>query len=514
VSVANPLIGRVTAEVRRARVAPRTRGLALGLALLPLLAACEFTTPIRPAADKRAVAFARAEAARLKRACGSQAGYDRLKSMTFVEAARIRKADSPALKRLASLSVVRMDQPVARSRDAALGVTVCSGRFVLELPPGAERLFGGDRRLEANVEYAAQDAADGSGPVYQMRGAEPIVYRLAAVGLRVREPVLLGAPMVTAAAVEPLLPAPAPGPVAVAPALAAVETPTPVPVPVSARPEPKPSPTLSRVANTTRTAPPSAERVRTDTAKRVARVVKPERKTASRDKPAKLASSPKPVKTAMRTPASKRPKPAVASRPASVRAAPRPVRFAVERRKPRPDTIKLAKVEKRSALKTKPAPAKLAAKGKPRPAPVRLAVTKAPGTAKKIAAKPKPGITLAAVRAATKPLPVRLAARPAAAPVRLAATRVAVRPSFGCDDAGSRVERLICEDPWLARADRAMSAAFYRALDDADPYARRELLRTRAAFLAFRDRCGSARCVANAYADRIEEIRDIAADRY
>jgi hypothetical protein len=123
VSVTNPLIGRVTAEVRRARVAPRTRGLAVGFALLPLLAACEFTTPTRPAADKRAVAFARAEAARLKRACGSQAGYDRLKSMTFVEAARIRKADSPALKRLASLSVVRMDQPVARSRDAALGVT-------------------------------------------------------------------------------------------------------------------------------------------------------------------------------------------------------------------------------------------------------------------------------------------------------------------------------------------------------------------------------------------------------
>ena len=91
--------------------------------------------------------------------------------------------------------------------------------------------------------------------------------------------------------------------------------------------------------------------------------------------------------------------------------------------------------------------------------------------------------------------------------------RVASPPSFPCDDAGGRIERLICDDPWLARADRATTAALYRALDEADPYTRRELLRTRAAFLAYRDRCPGARCVAEAYADRIQEIRDIAADR-
>ena len=72
---------------------------------------------------------------------------------------------------------------MVKSRDDALNVTVCSGRFVLELPPGAENAFDGERRLSADVEYAAQAALDGSGLVYQMDGAEPIIYRLATVGL-------------------------------------------------------------------------------------------------------------------------------------------------------------------------------------------------------------------------------------------------------------------------------------------------------------------------------------------
>lgn len=486
--------------VERATVAAHRAGSArwFGLAPFLLLAACEFTTPQRPAADKRAAALARAETARMQRACGSQAGYDRLKSMTFVEAGRIRRADSPTLKRLASLSVVRMDRPVPRARDAALGVTVCSGRFVLELPPGAERLFAGDRRLEADVEYAAQDAADGSGPVYQMRGAEPIVYRLAAVGLRVREPVLLGGPTMLAAAV-PALPTIVPAPVA----LASGEVRPPAPSPVALRPEPRQSATAARSANAPRAASSPAKAVRTEAAKRVARAEKVEAK--------KLGA--KPVRTAVRVGATKRPKALAVSRPVAVRPAARPVQ-AIARAKQRGGAVKLAKVEKRPTLKAKAVPAKLAAKTKARAVPVRLASAKPQIRPIEVVAKVKPRIMPAIVRAGTKPVPVRLAARLPAPALRVATTRVSARPSFGCDDAESRIERLICEDPWLARADRATSAVFFRALDDADPYARRELLRTRAAFLAYRDRCGSARCVANAYADRIEEIRDIVADRY
>ena len=75
-----------------------------------------------------------------------------------------------------------MEEPVVKSRDENLNVTVCTGRFILELPPGAENAFDGERRLTAEVEYAAQAATDGSGLVYHMTGAEPIIYRLATVG--------------------------------------------------------------------------------------------------------------------------------------------------------------------------------------------------------------------------------------------------------------------------------------------------------------------------------------------
>ena len=120
--------------------------------------------------------------ARLRRACASQATYDRLKELAFDEAIRIRGGEAGALELVATASVVRMEQPVVKSRDEALNVTVCTGRFVLELPPGAESAFNGERRLTADIEYAAQAALDGSGLVYRMNGAEPIIYRLATVG--------------------------------------------------------------------------------------------------------------------------------------------------------------------------------------------------------------------------------------------------------------------------------------------------------------------------------------------
>ncbi|HEX9933428.1 MAG TPA: hypothetical protein VGB08_11350, partial [Allosphingosinicella sp.] len=117
-------------------------------------------------------------------ACASKATYDRLKEVAFEEAIRIRNADPANLDTLATHSVVRMENPVVKSSDKELNVTVCSGRFVLELPPGAERGFGGERRLSADIEYSAQSAADGSGLVYQIEGAEPIIYKLAAFDLK------------------------------------------------------------------------------------------------------------------------------------------------------------------------------------------------------------------------------------------------------------------------------------------------------------------------------------------
>lgn len=173
-----------------------------------------------------------------KSTCASAATYERLKELAFDEAVRVRKAGSPLLDQLAASSVVRMEDPVVKSRDDALDVTICSGRLILELPPGISDAFDGERRLVADVEYAAQAASDGSGLVFRMDGAEPIIYRLAAVALNDRP---------RTAKVEQPAPtiAPAESEVAQLP-------PSPEPAPVAL---PRPSPTVAQPA-------PAARRVR------------------------------------------------------------------------------------------------------------------------------------------------------------------------------------------------------------------------------------------------------------
>ena len=329
------------------------------------MAGCGWTTPKNPAAEKKNEAEKRQVAQRVKRACGSQETYERLKAVAFDEAVKVRRGESDALQRLAAASVIRMEDPVAKSRDEALNVTVCTGRLILELPPGAEDVFDGDRRLEADVEYAAQEAADGSGLIFQMQGAEPIIYRLAAFDL-----------------------------------------------PAGARGIPAPAPTALASADEV-DAPPS------------------------------------------RAPSEPPPPPRATRAPAPAPAAPIPV--------------------------SRPSP-------RPRPVPTYRTAPPAPA-------------------------PARPPARSAADPPR-ERPRAAARPSFNCSYARSRVERMVCSDPELARADRAMSSSFYAALANADPDARRALRASRDRFLAFRDRCGSAGCIAQAYADRTEEIRDISRGEY
>ena len=120
--------------------------------------------------------------------CASRLTYARLKEFVFDEAARIRNSDPRRLDQVAAYSIVRMDEPVVKSRDDQLNITVCTGQFVLNLPPGIQDAFDGQPVIKADVEYAAQAAADGSGLVYSMSGAEPIIYRIATLGLRSQSP--------------------------------------------------------------------------------------------------------------------------------------------------------------------------------------------------------------------------------------------------------------------------------------------------------------------------------------
>jgi hypothetical protein len=99
-------------------------------------------------------------------------------------------------------------------------------------------------------------------------------------------------------------------------------------------------------------------------------------------------------------------------------------------------------------------------------------------------------------------------------PPRAESPSASIRPSFNCARARTRGEVAVCRSPELASLDRQMARFFYSARREADPQARAQLERTRGRFLAFRDRCGSDRCIADAYRGRITEIRDIVDGRW
>ena len=309
------------------RNAPRIGGTFLLAAALMATGACDWMKKKEAPTAKSEKQLAAERNERIRKACASAATYARLKELVFDEAARIRKTDARNLDPLLAGSVVRMEKPLVKSRDEDLNVTVCTGRFFLELPPGAESAFDGLRRLSAEVEYAAQSAADGSGLIYQMDGAEPIIYRLAAYGLEPGSTPTLAA-------------APAPAPAAV---------PLPPPPPVT---EPAPAPT------------------------------------------APLQSSPASPERVARQPAA--------------------------------------------------------------------------------------------------PVPVRAS------------------PSFSCRHARTASEKQVCSSPALAARDRSMASLYYDVMASADPATRARLRRSRDAFLARRERCGSAECIAAAYESRSSEIREIA----
>jgi len=125
----------------------------------------------------------RAESKRHKDACGSNTAYDSMRRVIFDRARDQQRSHQTNLDTLESFSFVRMERPVVEGWDPALDMTRCKGRFILDLPPGSEQAFGGERRLTADIAYTAQGAADASGLVYAISGAEPIVSKLAAFGL-------------------------------------------------------------------------------------------------------------------------------------------------------------------------------------------------------------------------------------------------------------------------------------------------------------------------------------------
>jgi hypothetical protein len=315
------------ADEPKAAAAPRRRGpspvlIALGGLLLLLIALWLFTGNRNPDQDKLTnQRQGSSVSAKPEKLCASTATYDFIKRDLFRRAAQLRGSDQAAFDRLSSFAVVRMENPVMESNNAATGAVQCSGSLSLDLPPGVQ-VVGGRRTLTADVDYGVQPAADGSGNVVLLRNADAIITPLSTLA-RTAEPQVAAAP-------SPDLPS------------------QPVPAPIAQPQSPVPAAPLS---------------------------------------------------------------PATSS-------------------------------------------------------------------------------------------PVQ----PPRAP--------SVRPSFNCGNARTRGEIAVCNDPGLASLDRNMAAQFSRAVTGASPQERELLRQTAHRFYAFRDRCPDRACVADAYAGRIREIRDIAEGRW
>lgn len=155
------------------------------LAIVLLVARCAPADPNKIAAKSREATQERALARRYREACASALAYDRLKQATFAEAMSLRRLPPANLETLASYSTVRVEQPRVTGRNETLDATTCAGQLVIDVPPGAEAAFGGQRKLTTQIEYSAQPAADGTGLVYRMTGAKPIIDQLAAFDLSV-----------------------------------------------------------------------------------------------------------------------------------------------------------------------------------------------------------------------------------------------------------------------------------------------------------------------------------------
>jgi uncharacterized protein YecT (DUF1311 family) len=176
--------------------------------------------------------------------CAAPATYDSIKRELFRQAATTRGSDQTAFDQLSGYSALRVSKPVLREQDAGLERVSCQADIALDLPPGVQ-VVGGRRLLTASIGYNLQPAADRSGDVVTLSGAEGIVVPLATLARTgaagtTKDTQPVPEPTPPGATVPPTVPAsPAPPEAPRPPAAAPERSPPPpavVPPSASARP--------------------------------------------------------------------------------------------------------------------------------------------------------------------------------------------------------------------------------------------------------------------------------------
>jgi uncharacterized protein YecT (DUF1311 family) len=186
--------------------------------------------------DSEGTAEETAAAADPEARCAAPATYEALKRELFRQAAATRGSDQAAFGQLASYAALRVTKPVLREQDEGLERVSCGADVALDLPPGVQ-VVGGRRTLTASIGYDLQPAADRSGDVVTVSGAEGIVVPLATLA-RTGSAAPATAPATAPAAGGQPVPEPvAPG--ASTPSVGPINPPPPPPAPAAPRaPEP------------------------------------------------------------------------------------------------------------------------------------------------------------------------------------------------------------------------------------------------------------------------------------
>jgi hypothetical protein len=112
--------------------------------------------------------------------CGAEQIYHQISDTIFAKAVEQYEGSPDALNNLKKSVAVRVQYPLLRGGDLALGRTDCSGHIILDLPPNVRPAFDGAKTLEADVDFSVQPAADGNGNVVTPDGIERIIQRLVA----------------------------------------------------------------------------------------------------------------------------------------------------------------------------------------------------------------------------------------------------------------------------------------------------------------------------------------------
>lgn len=110
--------------------------------------------------------------------CGAESTYSTIKDIIFDKAVENYGETPGPLNSLRKAVRLRMEVPAMTQVDRELRRVDCSGRALIDLPPGVQEQFGGKRSIKAEVEYSVQPAADRSGSIVSVSGAGPIVESL------------------------------------------------------------------------------------------------------------------------------------------------------------------------------------------------------------------------------------------------------------------------------------------------------------------------------------------------